>query len=120
MYPRTKQFDRGDHVLVITELSPTERVRNIVRKGQAAPAVTATARKPTVPCGQAAQPRLGDRIGSALESVGVTPERWAEAKAAIGLPATCNCDSRRDWINKLDEKLGLAEGLEKVKGLLGW
>jgi hypothetical protein len=65
-------------------------------------------------------PRLGDRIGSALESVGVTPERWAAAKAEIGLPATCGCASRREWLNKLDEKLGLAEGLEKFAGLLGW
>jgi hypothetical protein len=64
--------------------------------------------------------RLGDKIGSVLESVGVTPERWREAKAAIGLPATCNCDARKAWLNALDAKLGLAEKLGTVAGLLGW
>lgn len=63
-------------------------------------------------------PRLGDRIGSALESLGVTPERWSEAKEAIGLPAGCNCAERKAWFNRLDERLGLGEKLGALQAIL--
>lgn len=65
-------------------------------------------------------PRLGDRIEAALESVGVTPERWRAAKAAIGLPATCRCAARKAWLDRLDETLGLGEKLAAFRAALRW
>jgi hypothetical protein len=52
---------------------------------------------------------LGNRLESLFSSVGITKERVAEAKAALGLPPSCNCPARQEWINKahlwLREKL---------------
>ena len=80
----------------------------------------AECRQKTPSISQAPVVRLGDRIESALESFGVTKERYAAAKQAIGLPATCNCAARRDWLNRLDAELGLGEKLAAFRGLLGW
>lgn len=51
---------------------------------------------------------LGDRIESALTAAGITKERWKAFKGAMGLPRTCNCDARKEYINKLGEQLGEA------------
>jgi hypothetical protein len=49
---------------------------------------------------------LGDRVESALQIAGITKDRWAAFKATMGLPATCNCDARKQYLNKLGEELG--------------
>lgn len=71
-------------------------------------------------CGRPEVVRLGDKIEGALASLGVTQDRWLAAKESLGLPATCNCDARRDWLNRLDEQLGLGEKLNKLTSFLGW
>jgi hypothetical protein len=55
-----------------------------------------------------ASPRLGlgDQIESALTAIGFTKERWLDTKESIGLPRTCNCTARQEWLNTLGEKLG--------------
>lgn len=67
----------------------------------------AVARKAAV-AAKANRPGLGDRVESALHSVGVTKERWAAFKGAMGLPATCNCEARQQYLNKLGDELGEA------------
>jgi hypothetical protein len=44
---------------------------------------------------------LGDRVESALSSIGITQERYKAAKRAIGLSDDCNCNERKEWLNKL-------------------
>lgn len=53
-------------------------------------------------------PKLGDRVESALETIGVTKDRWKSFKSLMGLPATCNCESRKVYLNKLGDELGEA------------
>jgi hypothetical protein len=55
---------------------------------------------------RSAAPKLGDRIESALQGVGVTKDLWIAFKAAMGLPATCNCDARKQYLNSLGDELG--------------
>lgn len=50
---------------------------------------------------------VGDRLAAALKKLGVTEERYAAAKAAIGLPPTCGCKERREWLNRLGDWLGV-------------
>lgn len=45
----------------------------------------------------------GDAIEDLLTSYGVTKEWWKEYKAKHGLPPTCGCDSRREYLNKLSQ-----------------
>jgi hypothetical protein len=71
-------------------------------------------------CGTSHVTRLGDRVESALTAVGVTKERWQGVRAAVGLPPGCNCNARKQWINKLDERLELGEKLDRFKAALGW
>ena len=40
---------------------------------------------------------LGDRIGKALASIGITDERFSAL-----LKRPCRCPQRRAWLNKLD------------------
>ena len=49
------------------------------------------------------QPGLGDYTESLLQSVGITKERYVAAKEMFGLAPTCNCDSRRDWLNRVSD-----------------
>lgn len=71
-------------------------------------------------CGKKEVVRLGDRIESALESIGVTKEKYAGWKEALHLPPTCNCMGRQEWLNKLDAKVGLGEKINNFKSLMGW
>ena len=48
-------------------------------------------------------PGLGDYTESLLQSVGITKERYVAAKEMFGLAPTCNCDSRRDWLNRVSD-----------------
>ena len=60
----------------------------------------------------------GDMVESALLTVGVTKERWNNFKATFGLPSTCNCDARREALNRIGHELGdLAKNA--VANLLG-
>ena len=45
----------------------------------------------------------GDRIEKGLTSVGITQERYKEVKERFGLPSTCDCDERIEWINKVEK-----------------
>jgi hypothetical protein len=44
--------------------------------------------------------QLGDKMESMLESIGVTKDRYKAAKLALGFPPTCDCDKRKEWLNK--------------------
>jgi hypothetical protein len=44
---------------------------------------------------------LGDRTEQLLASLGVTKERYVEAKKRFGLPPTCDCPERREWLNRV-------------------
>lgn len=46
---------------------------------------------------------LGDRVESMLKSIGVTEDRYKQAKELFGLPPTCNCSARKAWLNKVGE-----------------
>jgi hypothetical protein len=46
---------------------------------------------------------LGDALAAALSSIGVTKERYSEVKEMFGLPPSCGCDERREWLNRVGE-----------------
>jgi hypothetical protein len=46
---------------------------------------------------------LGDWTEQMLKQIGVTPERWGEAKALVGLDPSCNCATRKAWLNKVSD-----------------
>jgi hypothetical protein len=46
-------------------------------------------------------PGLGDRLTTALKKVGITEENYKAVKAMFGLPPTCNCAGRREWLNRV-------------------
>jgi hypothetical protein len=48
---------------------------------------------------------LGDYTERLLSSVGVTPDRYTAAKAALGMAPTCNCAKRKAWLNRAGEWL---------------
>jgi hypothetical protein len=53
---------------------------------------------------------LGDYTEQLLASVGITKDRYAAAKEALGLPPTCGCASRQAWLNRAGAWLaGLAQ-----------
>lgn len=64
--------------------------------------------------------RLGDRVESALKAIGISQDRIIDVKAALGLPPTCNCPARIEWLNNLDEQLGLSEKLTAFKQAMRW
>lgn len=43
----------------------------------------------------------GDAVTVALKSIGITEERYKEVKQMFGLPPTCGCPQRREWLNKV-------------------
>lgn len=45
--------------------------------------------------------QLGDYTESLLASLGVTQERYKAAKELFGLPPTCNCSGRIEWLNRV-------------------
>lgn len=47
--------------------------------------------------------RLGDVTEVALKSIGITEDRYKAAKELFGLQPTCNCQKRKDWLNKVSD-----------------
>jgi hypothetical protein len=45
----------------------------------------------------------GDALEELLTSYGVTKEWWIDYKSKHGLPPTCGCDSRRQYLNDLSK-----------------
>jgi hypothetical protein len=54
---------------------------------------------------------LGDYTERLLSSVGITKERYADAKAALGMAPRCGCQSRQDWLNKAGAWLAVKVGV---------
>ena len=54
-------------------------------------------------CGSWRPPGLGDRLASALESIGITKAR---VSAALGVK-DCGCSKRQSALNALGRKLGI-------------
>ena len=48
---------------------------------------------------------VGDKAAKMFAAVGITPDRYRAAKAAIGLPPTCNCAGRQAWLNRAGQWL---------------
>lgn len=46
---------------------------------------------------------LGDFTENILESIGVTKARYIEAKKLFGLSPTCNCELRKQWLNRVSD-----------------
>ena len=44
---------------------------------------------------------LGDHVAHWLAKVGVTEENYKAVKAMFGLPPTCGCAGRREWLNRV-------------------
>lgn len=47
----------------------------------------------------------GDKVEAWLKKAGITPERYTAIKAKFGLPPTCGCARRREWINNVERWL---------------
>ena len=50
---------------------------------------------------------LGDYAERMMKSLGITEDRYAEIKEKFGLPATCNCTARRNWLNAVGKYIGI-------------
>ncbi len=50
-----------------------------------------------------APPRLGDWAAKLLETVGITQDRYKAVKALFGLPPTCDCPARQEWLNRVSD-----------------
>jgi hypothetical protein len=50
---------------------------------------------------------LGDYTEQLLSSLGVTKDRYSAAKELFGLAPTCDCQVRKEWLNKVGAWLGL-------------
>lgn len=57
---------------------------------------------PRAACSASVAP-AGDALEDLLESYGVTKEWYQGFKEKFGLPPTCNCNSRQEWLNKTSE-----------------
>lgn len=58
-------------------------------------------------CGRASTPQavaakpMGDRVEQLMQSLGITEDRYRAAKALFGLPPTCHCAARKEWLNNV-------------------
>jgi hypothetical protein len=50
---------------------------------------------------------LGDYTEQLLASIGVTKERYVEIKEKFNLAPTCDCEARKEWLNKVGRWLRL-------------
>jgi hypothetical protein len=50
---------------------------------------------------------LGDMVAAGLHKIGLTPDRYRRAKAAIGLKPKCRCPERQARLNALGRKIGI-------------
>jgi hypothetical protein len=53
------------------------------------------------------RPGLGDRTEQLLKSIGITEDRYREAKKLFGLAPRCNCPKRKRWLNKVGKHFGI-------------
>lgn len=51
---------------------------------------------------------LGDWVECHLTSLGVTKEWWVGIKSEVGLPPTCDCEERKEWLNQVGTRFGSA------------
>lgn len=49
--------------------------------------------------------RAGDDLENLLQAVGIFKEDWVKLKQKIGLPPHCNCEARKQWLNKASAHL---------------
>jgi hypothetical protein len=42
-----------------------------------------------------------------LQSIGITEERYVEAKKLFGLAPKCGCNKRKRWLNKVGQHFGI-------------
>ncbi len=49
------------------------------------------------------QQPLGDYVRDLLSMVGITKEWYMSIKAGFGLPPNCDCDARREWLNRVSD-----------------
>jgi hypothetical protein len=59
---------------------------------------------------------LGDWLESKLSAIGITKDRYTAFKQQFGMPPTCDCDKRREWLNQFGESFG-AEASAALKKL---
>jgi hypothetical protein len=84
---RSISTDRGNSIEVVVLRDGVEISRETKKKKQAAGDV-----------------RLGDELKETLESYGVTIE-WCEGLLeAIGLPPSCDCPERQEWLNEASKR----------------
>lgn len=78
-------------------------------RGRQCPAAAQERGRPEPPIVQSVKPRkckenkpgLGDLTERWLTKIGVTKERYIEAKQMFGLAPTCNCEKRKEWLNSV-------------------
>ena len=58
----------------------------------------------------------GDDLENLLHAVGVFKERWVAFKQAFGLPPTCNCDKRKEWLNQASANLHVS--FKRLQGVI--
>jgi hypothetical protein len=71
----------------------------------------ASSTPPKTPCGgcgggkvaKREPKKLGDTVESVFAGMGITKERYREAKALFGLPPNCACDARKEWLNRVSD-----------------
>jgi hypothetical protein len=64
-----------------------------------APPSLAGEARPIMPCVEG----WGDKTEKWLTSIGITSERYIEVKKKFGLPPTCWCPQRKEWLNKVEK-----------------
>ena len=47
------------------------------------------------------QEHLGDRTERLLSNLGITEGRYRQVKQMFGLPPTCACAARKEWLNSV-------------------
>lgn len=52
---------------------------------------------------QPATKGLGDFTENVLASIGITKDRYKAAKELFGLSPTCNCELRKQWLNRVSD-----------------
>lgn len=72
---------------------------------------------------------LGDRIESALSSIGITQQSWGAFREKFGLPPECNCSERvelindgEQWMRQAAAELGTAAtaAISKIWAPISW
>ena len=44
---------------------------------------------------------VGTRLAQTLESIGITKDKYVAVKLQFGMPPSCNCNERKNWLNKV-------------------